>query len=136
MSIEQRISRQLALYCHYWDDAKMDEFAALFTEDASFTFFGKTYVGRDTIGETFADMATRTGVTQHLTSNIVITQTSISEATAESDFALIRPAKVGFKISIAGRYIDRWTNAHTDDHSHWLLAERVVRNLGPTKVAR
>ena len=46
---ESDIRRLIAEYCHHYDDRRSAEFAALFTEDARFTVFGKGRSGRQEI---------------------------------------------------------------------------------------
>ena len=48
-SPEEEIRRTLARYCMLCDDGRFDEFARLFTEDATFHVMGQTHVGRDAI---------------------------------------------------------------------------------------
>src|SRR5437879_13667227 len=51
MSDEDAIRRTIAQYCHLCDDGRFDEWADLYTDDATFSVMGTTYTGRADVQE-------------------------------------------------------------------------------------
>ena len=119
-------------YMRWNDDGDFASIVGLFTDDATFQFFGRVLVGRDAISEFFAGVfppppthwtAGGSLFTQprsvHISSNPVI-KVAGDEATAETDFQVVRRNADGHaEVALAGRYRDRFCrDADTGD---WLI---------------
>jgi hypothetical protein len=104
----------------------------LFTEDATFQFFGRVLVGRDAISEYFAGVFPAPSAhwtdggslfvqprSVHISSNPMIAVTG-DAATAETDFQVVQRNPDGrAEVTLVGRYRDRFRrDAHTGD---WLI---------------
>jgi uncharacterized protein (TIGR02246 family) len=114
-------------YMRWNDDGDFASITGLFTEDATFQFFGRVLVGRDAISEFFAGVfpAPPAHWTEggslfvqprsiHISSNPVIAVTDDS-ATAETDFQVVQRNGDGrAEVTLVGRYRDRFRrNADT-----------------------
>lgn len=124
---EAAIRRLLAEYCHCYDDGRADDFAALFTDDATFTVKGRAREGRAQIHEHIGIQKPGMAPGQHVTYNSVIDiDESGDTARALTDFAYLKKTDDGFTISNAGRYYDRLVR----EPDRWRFQTRVIVFLG------
>ena len=108
-------------YMRWNDDGDFASIVGLFTEDATFQFFGRVLVGRDAISEFFAGVFPppplhwREGGSLfvqprsiHISSNPIITVRG-DTATAETDFQVVQRDPDGrAQVTLIGRYRDRF----------------------------
>ena len=124
---ESDIRRLIAEYCHHYDDHRSTEFAALFTEDAQFTVFGKSRIGRQEIHDHIGTQQPGMAPGQHVTYNSVIEIASDGlTARAWTDFLYLSKPETGLAISNAGRYHDRIVR----DPDRWRFRNRTIVFLG------
>ena len=124
---ESAIRRLIAEYCHHYDDKRSAEFTALFTEDAEFTVFGKSRIGRQEIHDHIATQQPGAAPGQHVTYNQVIDIASDGQtARAWTDFLYLKQVDAGYAISTAGRYHDRLVR----DPDRWRFKTRTIVFLG------
>jgi 3-phenylpropionate/cinnamic acid dioxygenase small subunit len=122
MSDEDQIRRTLAQYAQLCDDGRFDEWADLYTEDATFSVMGRTHKGRDAIKSWIAGAQPPERRGKHVCINPVI-DTEGDEAYAVTDYIFIDRNKT---IVSAGRYHDRLVK-HRD---RWRFAERRIVFMG------
>ncbi len=108
-------------YMRWNDDGDFASIVGVFTEDATFQFFGRVLAGRDAISEFFAGVfpAPPTHWTEggslfvqprsiHISSNPIINVTG-DTATAETDFEVVQRNGDGrAEVTLIGRYRDRF----------------------------
>jgi uncharacterized protein (TIGR02246 family) len=108
-------------YMRWNDDGDFTSIVGLFTQDATFQFFGRVLVGRDAIAEFFAGVFPPPPVhwteggsvfvqprSIHISSNPIINVTD-DTATAETDFQVAQRSADGrAEVSLVGRYRDRF----------------------------
>jgi uncharacterized protein (TIGR02246 family) len=119
-------------YMRWNDDGDFASIVDLFTDDATFQFFGRVLTGRDAIAEFFTGVFlpppshwTKGGSlfvqprSIHISSNPIITVTG-DTATAETDFQVLqRNADGHAEVTLVGRYRDRFLR---DPHTGaWLI---------------
>jgi hypothetical protein len=125
----EQIRETIASYAHFVDSGRFDDVVALFTADGILEVHGnEPAVGHEALLAFFTgtgrDLADRSTVPliRHNTSNISITVTSPSEATARCYFLAVTEHGVDHW----GRYRDRLAA----DGNHWRFAHRHVRTDG------
>ena len=124
---ESAIRRLIAEYCHRYDDHQAGEFAALFTDDAQFTVFGKSRIGRQEIHDHIGLQKPGMAPGQHVTFNSVIDIADDGRsARALTDFLYMSKTDGGLAISNAGRYHDRIVR----DPDRWRFQTRTIVFLG------
>jgi uncharacterized protein (TIGR02246 family) len=127
LEAESAIRRLVAEYCHHYDDKRAAEFAALFTDDARFTVFGTSRMGRQEIHDHIGTQQPGMPPGQHVTYNSVIEVAGDGlTARAWTDFLYMRKADGGYAISNAGRYHDRIVR----ESDRWRFATRTIVFLG------
>lgn len=121
------IRRLIAEYCHHYDDKRSEAFAALFADDATFTVFGRSRVGRREIHDHIGVQQPGQAPGQHVTYNSVI-EVADDGATARAwtDFCYLKKTDDGYAITNAGRYHDRLV--HETDR--WRFRTRTIVFLG------
>lgn len=121
------IRRVIAAYCQLCDDGKFDEWARLYTADATFTVMGQTYTGPADI-KAFIEAGMPPELRgKHLCVNSLIdVDDSGSAATARTDFIFVGRGSEGFQITSAGRYHDSFVR----DADRWLIRSRRIAFLG------
>jgi len=124
---EPGIRRLLAEYCHTYDDGRSADFAALFADDARFTVFGNSRVGRDEIRDAIGTQRPGQPPGQHVTYNSVIDiDATGATARAWTDFLYLRREGENYTISNAGRYHDRLVR----DPDRWRFQQRTIVFVG------
>ncbi len=124
---EAAIRNLIAAYCHCYDDGRADDFADLFTDDATFTVKGHVREGRAQIHEHIGIRKPGVPPGQHVTYNCVIEiDESGDTARGWTDFAYLKKTDDGFAINTAGRYHDRLTR----QPDRWRFQTRVIVFLG------
>ncbi|HLG92637.1 MAG TPA: nuclear transport factor 2 family protein [Acidimicrobiales bacterium] len=125
MSDHDAIRNTLARYCQLCDDGWFDEWAKLYTEDATFHVMGKVYRGRDEIKGFIQAGQPPQMRGKHVATNSVIVVEG-DQATARTDYLFVGRAGEGFAITNVGRYHDKLVRRG----SEWLFSERRIVFLG------
>ena len=126
---ESAIRTLIAEYCHHYDDKRATEFAALFTDDAEFTVFGRSRVGRQEIHDHIGTQQPGMPPGQHVTYNSVIQVADDGlSARAWTDFLYMKKTDDGYAITNAGRYHDRMVR----ESDRWRFKTRTIVFLGDT----
>jgi hypothetical protein len=133
LSAREEIRETLARYHHFGDSGRFEEMAALFAEDGVLEVKGEralngraaiveflTGVNRDVVALSDVPML------RHYSTNLSITVSSPTEATAQSAFLVI--ASTG--LDHWGRYRDRLVPAAGPPGAGWRFAHRLVRTDG------
>jgi uncharacterized protein (TIGR02246 family) len=125
MTDDEAIRRTLALYCQLCDDGRFEEWAELYTDDATFTVMGQTHEGRTAIRRFIeaAQPPERRG--RHVCANALI-EVDGDRATAATDYIFVARSEDGLAITSAGRYHDRLVR----DEGRWRFASRRIAFLG------
>lgn len=123
------IRRLLALYCMLCDDGRFDEWAELFTEDATFTVMGTTHTGRAQLQAFMAAAQPPEARGKHVAINPVIeVGMGPEDARAWTDYIFV--GKVGEKgrlgVTSAGRYHDHLRQ----EDGTWRIAAREIVFMG------
>lgn len=126
-SAEEGIRRTIAQYALFCDDGRFDEFADLFTEQATFSALGPPQVGRASIRDYMAKAQPPQRRGKHLCFNTVIDVSpdgSTAEAVTDYLFVGIQPhgGYAAANPTSAGRYHDRLVR----DSDRWRFAERRI----------
>lgn len=121
---EDQIMRTFGQYSQWCDDGRFDEWAELFTEDASFVVSGSVTRGRDAIREYMQAVLPAESRGKHVTTNSLI-DVDGDTATAATDYLFVRPTAQGPAIVAAGRYDDRLVR----DGTRWRFRERTITML-------
>jgi len=122
VSDQEAIRRTLALYCQLCDDGRFDEWADLYTEDATFAVMGRTYEGRAAI-QGFIEKGQppeRRG--KHVCANSLI-DVEGDTARAVTDYVFVARAEGSFAITSSGRYHDRLVRC---PDGGWRFADRRI----------
>lgn len=123
---EPAIRDLIARYCHHYDDRRPDEFADLFSADATFRVFGRTSTGRDEIRAQIGTQRDDQPPGQHVTYNSVIEVAPDGRsARGASDFCYLNKTDAGISVVMAGRYHDRFVL-----EDRWRIASRTIVFLG------
>lgn len=124
---ESEIRKLIAAYCHHYDDQRAGDFAALFAEDATFTVFGKSRLGRQEIHDQIGTQQPGMPPGQHVTYNSVIDVAADGlSARAWTDFLYMKKTEDGFSTTNAGRYHDRLVR----ESDRWRFKSRTIVFLG------
>lgn len=127
MTDEEGIRRTLALYCQLCDDGRFDEWAELYTEDATFSVMGKSYVGPAAIkGFIEAAQPPEARGKHFLGQSVIDIDGDRARSVADYVFVAARPGG-GFGITSAGRYHD---TLERSTGGRWRFATREIRFLG------
>ena len=122
MNDEDAIRRTIAQYCQLCDDGRFDEWADLYTDDATFSVMGKTYTGRADVKAFIEKGQAPERRGKHLCFNSIIDIDGDS-ARAITDYVFIDKQHA---ITSAGRYHDRLIR----QPDRWRFAERRILFLG------
>ena len=118
MSDEEDIRTTLAQYAHFCDDGRFDEWADLYTEDATFSVMGQTYKGREAVKGFIIKGQPPERRGKHICANSVI-EVEGDEAWAVTDYVFMDKQKT---ITSAGRYHDRLVR----NRDRWRFADRRI----------
>jgi hypothetical protein len=125
----KRIRDTLQLYAVFLDDARVEDYLGLYTDDAVFTAADVVYEGRDEIRRELAEKPRGPG--KHLTFPAVIEMVSPTEARTWSDFLRIRIVPEGVPvpwiITHVGRYYDYLVKG---EDGRWRFSRRDIRLTG------
>jgi ketosteroid isomerase-like protein len=122
VSDEDAIRRTIAQYCQLCDDGRFDEWADLYTDDATFSVMGMTYTGRADVKAFIEKGQAPERRGKHLCFNSIIDIDGDS-ARAITDYVFIDKQHA---ITSAGRYHDRLIR----QPDRWRFAERRILFLG------
>ena len=124
---QSAIRRVLALYCMLCDDGRFEEWAELFTEDATFTVMGGTHTGRAELQAFMAAAQPPETRGKHVAVSSVIELTA-DGARAWTDYIFV--GKVGEKrrlgVTSAGRYHDHLRQ----EDGTWRISAREIVFMG------
>ncbi len=122
---ETEIGRTLAEYSQLCDDGRFDEWASLFTEDASFVVADRVTEGRSAIRSYMAELQPAEARGKHVISNSLV-ELDGATAMVTTDYLFVRRDTEGLGILAAGRYYDRLVR----DGRRWLFHRRTITMLG------
>jgi uncharacterized protein (TIGR02246 family) len=122
---EAEIGRTLAEYSQLCDDGRFDEWASLFTEDASFVVAGKVTEGRSAIRSYMAELQPAEARGKHIISNSLV-ELDGARAAVTTDYLFVRRGTDGLGILAAGRYYDRLVR----HDRRWRFHRRTITMLG------
>jgi uncharacterized protein (TIGR02246 family) len=129
---ETAIRRLVMIYSQLLDDGRLDEWADLFTEDATFEVWGTTYSTRTGIRDGIGTMQ-EPGTGKHIGfATVVEVADDGTSALAWTDFMALAddgPGKWGraYMIATAARYYDRVVR---EADGRWRFARRQIRMVG------
>jgi 3-phenylpropionate/cinnamic acid dioxygenase small subunit len=124
MSDEDAIRRTIAQYCQLCDDGRFDEWADLYTDNATFSVMGNTYTGRAEVKAFIEKGQPPESRGKHICFNTVIDVDRDGEyARACTDYIFIDRNRV---ITSAGRYHDRFVR----QPDRWRFSERRIVFMG------
>lgn len=121
----QGVTNTLLDYCRLLDEKRVDEFAALFTEDCVFEE-GKPAVGRAHVRAKVRKLLKTFDALSHHLSNIRVTPTGPDTADALSYIYAWHRLTDGGQLEIWGRYVDQLKL----DGDRWRIHHRVVQVQG------
>lgn len=121
------VRHTLAVYCQLCDDGRFEEWASLFTDDATFSVMGETRRGPEDI-KAYIEAGMPPEVRgKHVCANAVIDLDVSGEAAdASTDFVFVGRVSSGLAITQAGRYLDRLVRVD----GHWKFSSRRIVFLG------
>jgi ketosteroid isomerase-like protein len=99
------VQRTISAYARLVDGRDMAGCARLFTDDARITVMGEVHDGRVAIC-TWLDGLAKSAPGIHLTTNTLVDSSGGDDARATSDVAFIKRDETGWKILVAGQYVD------------------------------
>jgi 3-phenylpropionate/cinnamic acid dioxygenase small subunit len=112
-------------YCTFVDEARLDEFVALFCEDGLFDA-GRPFAGHASIRRLAAYLFNGWSATSHHITNIRVTSEGESEASSVCSVYAWHQRPDGSQYESWGRYVDRLRM----DDGHWRFVERKVQMAG------
>jgi 3-phenylpropionate/cinnamic acid dioxygenase small subunit len=128
----EQIRLVLARYCQLCDDGRFEEWAELYTADASFHVMGRSYEGRAAI-RSFIEAGQppeRRG--KHVCANPIIELDEAGgRATATTDYIFVGRTAEGLAVTSAGRYHDTFVR----DEGIWRFARREIVFMGDEPAA-
>ncbi len=123
--VRERVTETLLDYCQFVDEKRLDEFAALFTEDCYFDE-GGVYEGREAVRKLVGKLVSGFSRLSHHLSNIRVWSTGEGEAEALSYIYAWHERNDGTQFEIWGRYVDLLR----EEGDRWLIARRIVQQQG------
>lgn len=99
------VQRTISAYARLVDGRDMANCAKLFTDDARITIMGEVHEGGVAI-RAWLDGLAKSAPGIHLTTNTLVDASGRDEACATSDVAFIKRDETGWKIIVAGQYVD------------------------------
>jgi 3-phenylpropionate/cinnamic acid dioxygenase small subunit len=123
--VRAAITDNLLDYCAFLDEKRLDDWAALFTEDVVFDEGGTTE-GRAALRTKVLGLLRKfKGLSHHL-SNIRVTRTGPGTATSVSYIYAWHELRDGSPMELWGRYVDE----HRLEGGRWKIARRTVMVQG------
>ena len=123
--VRQGVTETLLDYCQYVDEKRLDEFAALFTEDCYFDE-GGVYQGRGAVRKLVGKLVAGFDRMSHHLSNIRVWSTGAEQAEALSYIYAWHQRTDGSQFEIWGRYADELQL----ENGQWLINRRIVQMQG------
>lgn len=121
LAARDSIRHLIASYAAAVDGRDKEAALALFAQDARLNVMGQEIEGSDGVAGWIDSLfASPPGI--HLTTNTVIQLTDASTASARSDVAFIKRDENGWKILVAGQYLDTLVNRD----GNWLFQGRKI----------
>jgi len=126
---EAAILRTLTAYCHDCDDARFDDLAQCFTEDATLVALGEVVTGRAEVAAWFQAAQGRPEQRgKHLTTNVRY-EVAGDRADVVSDFVWLRFPHQHLVPSTTGRYVDEMERGP----DRWRFRRREIQLLRPSE---
>ena len=123
--VRQGVTETLLDYCQFVDEKRLDEFAALFTEDCYFDE-GGVYQGRVAVRKLVGKLVSGFDRMSHHLSNIRVWSTGAEQAEALSYIYAWHQRTDGSQFEIWGRYADELIL----ENGQWLINRRIVQMQG------
>jgi ketosteroid isomerase-like protein len=121
--VAEGIRRAQATYARSLDGGRIDDLAAVFTEDGVVDIEGMdAIVGREAIRATYEGWKPRSPQ-RHLVANLHVTEWNEREATATTDVVLVQLRDGAWVITFVARYTDVVRN----EDGVWRFARRTTR---------
>ena len=122
------IQRLIAIYAQLLDEGRLDDWGQLFTEDARFSVYGRTYESRATIVAEIGGMVLPPAhPAKHISLVPVIDFTGDGRALAWTDFSGVGTNESGqIEVGTIGRYHDELVR----DGERWRFASRTIVMAG------
>jgi uncharacterized protein (TIGR02246 family) len=121
----EAIRRLIAIYAQLLDSRRLEEWGELFTPDATFEVWGKTYRGRREIVAAIGGMQPELPG-KHVCLVPVIDLAGPERARAWTDLSAFASSKDGISVATIGRYHDELVR----QAGRWRFARRVVVMAG------
>lgn len=125
MTDHDEIRQLLVAYCQLCDDGRFEEWAELYTEDATFTVMGTTHIGRSNLKGFIAGAQPPEARGKHFLSEPKIAVDG-DIADCVTDYIFLAGRGTDIKVTSAGRYIDELLR----DSGRWRFAAREIVFLG------
>ena len=123
MSDFEAIRRLLAIYGQLLDSKRIEEWGELFSEEAVFRVWGRSYRGRAEIKREIGGMQPDAPA-KHIVLQPVIDLDGEDRARAWTDLCAAATEEGEIKFATIGRYYDRLIREPT--HGRWQIARRVL----------
>ena len=120
---QNEIRALVAQYAQYTDDTRLDEWTALFVEDARMEAMGQQLEGRPALTE-WITAVTSSMRLRHIMGAVTVTLDSATEAHGAADMVLLIAVEGSWVVAGAPRYVDRYVK--TD--AGWRFAERILED--------
>jgi 3-phenylpropionate/cinnamic acid dioxygenase small subunit len=135
LEASEAIRRLIALYAQLLDSRRLEEWGALFAEDAVFRVWGRTYRGRTEIERELGGMQRPDMPGKHALLQPVIDLEGLDRARAWTDMSVLVQGPDGIATATIGRYHDELVR----HDGRWRFASRAIVMAGeaePEGVAR
>ena len=119
------IRQLLVAYCQTCDDGRFDEWADLYTDDATLTVMGTTHIGRDNLKGFIEGAQPPEARGKHFLSEPSI-RVDGDTAACVTDYIFLAGRGSEIKVTSAGRYVDDLVR----DDGRWRFAARTIEFLG------
>ena len=123
------IRRLIAIYAQLLDSRRFDEWGRLFTEDATFLVWGRTYSGRDEIVRELGGMQPDGVQGKHALLQPVIDLEAPDRARAWTDMSVMTQPPEGIVTATIGRYHDELVVRD----GRWHFAQRAIVMAGESE---
>ena len=125
MTDHDEIRQVLVAYCQLCDDGRFEEWADLYTDDATFTVMGTTHIGRDNVRAFIEGAQPLEARGKHFLSEPYI-EVDGDTADCVTDYIFLAGKGADIKVTSAGRYVDELVR----DDGRWRFATRRIEFLG------
>jgi hypothetical protein len=124
---ENEIRNLVAQYAQHTDDSRIEEWTALFVEDARMEAGGQPLEGRPALTQWITGVTSSVKL-RHIMGGVTVVLDSATEAHGAADMVLLAAVEGSWIIAGAPRYVDRYVK--TD--GGWRFAERILEDRPAT----